>query len=66
MKSLKLHMPGVSTDSAILASIRPVIKITAVTGTSLFVLFLASTRLAAQVVERQVAVPRRPLAYLTD
>ena len=57
MKSLKLHMPAVATDNAIRASTRPLIKITAAAGTALFVLLLASTRLAAQVAEVPVAVP---------
>jgi predicted dienelactone hydrolase len=57
MKLIKLHRPAVSTDNAIPACTRPLIRITAATGTALLVLFLASTRLAAQVVEAPLALP---------
>ena len=57
MKSLKLHMPAVATDNATPASTGPLIRITAAAGTALFVPFLASTHLAAQVVEVPMACP---------
>lgn len=57
MKYPKPRMPSVSTDNAILASTKPPIRITATAGAALVVLFFASTRLAAQVVEVPATVP---------
>lgn len=57
MKSLKLRIPAVSADNAIIASTRPLIRSTAAAGAALVVLFFAATRLAAQVVDGPVAVP---------
>jgi predicted dienelactone hydrolase len=54
MKSPRLRTPSVSIDNAIPDPARPLIRITA--AAALLVLFFASTRLAAQVVEVPVAV----------